>query len=59
MLVKIYRPDCHPLYLNGGMMTPLIERMKVNDVLKVEGPFGKFSYEAPGTISISPTVFSQ
>jgi ferredoxin-NADP reductase len=43
-LIKIYRPNSHQKFPNGGKLTPFIENMKVGEQLNVEGPLGKFNY---------------
>ena len=51
-LVKIYRPNTHPNFPHGGKYTPFLETQEAGDKLMVEGPFGRFDYEAGGIVSI-------
>ena len=52
-LIKIYRPNVHPDYPNGGRFTPFLEAQEVGVKMMMEGPFGKFSYKPGGTVLIS------
>ena len=36
-----------------------INNLKIGDTINVEGPFGKFAYEAPGRISVCPEYTSK
>jgi NAD(P)H-flavin reductase len=49
-LIKVYRPQ-PPTYL-GGRLGNHLEKLKIGDTINIEGPFGKFVYEAPGRISV-------
>lgn len=44
VLIKIYRPNTHPKFPNGGKLTPFLENMKIGECLDVEGPLGRFNY---------------
>ena len=44
VLIKIYRPNCHPKFPHGGKLTPFIEKMEIGDQLNIEGPLGRFNY---------------
>jgi len=40
-LIKIYRSGVHPKFPDGGVMTPYLESMKINDTMLMEGPKGR------------------
>jgi NAD(P)H-flavin reductase len=43
-IFKIYRPNQHPNFPNGGKMTPELEKLQIGDTVDVTGPLGKFGY---------------
>ena len=50
VLIKIYRPNSNLLFPNGGKLTPYLEKLNIGDKIHMEGPFGKFGYEAGGNV---------
>ena len=55
-MIKVYRPQ--PPNFQGGRLGNYLEKLKIGDKINVEGPFGKFAYEAPGRISVCPEYSS-
>eukprot|EP01017_Pseudomicrothorax_dubius_P045193 TRINITY_DN777_c0_g1_i9.p1 TRINITY_DN777_c0_g1~~TRINITY_DN777_c0_g1_i9.p1 ORF type:complete len:321 (+),score=51.26 TRINITY_DN777_c0_g1_i9:105-1067(+) len=52
LLVKIYRPNTHPKFPEGGMLTPLLEKMQIGDKIRITGPYRKFNYLGNGHVKI-------
>jgi len=50
LVVKIYRKGEHPVFPNGGIMTPYLESLNLGDKITISGPTGKFKYRGQGTI---------
>lgn len=44
ILIKIYRADRHPLFPDGGKLTPYLELLQAGALINIDGPHGKFSY---------------
>ena len=43
-VIKIYRPNEHPEFPDGGKLTPHFEKLQVGDKLSMAGPIGLLSY---------------
>jgi cytochrome-b5 reductase len=48
LLIKVYRPNIHPNYPEGGKMSYFMEGLKVGDKMAFEGPVGRFRYLGNG-----------
>ena len=48
LVVKIYRPNEHPDFPEGGKMSAFLEKMEVGDAISVKGPTGHFKYVGKG-----------
>jgi|JI61114C2RNA_FD_contig_61_1149151_length_422_multi_2_in_0_out_0_1 cytochrome-b5 reductase len=35
ILIKIYRPNSHPKFPNGGKLTPFLEKLELGDQLDI------------------------
>jgi predicted ferric reductase len=56
VLIKIYRPNSSVSFPKGGKLTPYLESLTTGDKIHVEGPFGKFGYEAGGNVILSTYI---
>merc|ERR1711957_91180 len=52
LLVKVYFKDVHPKFPRGGMMSQNLNDIKLNESIKVRGPFGKLTYLGEGNFKI-------
>ena len=48
MIIKIYRPNSHPAFPDGGIMTPYLENLKPGDYITIKGPIGRCIYNHNG-----------
>jgi len=48
LCIKVYFPNVHPKFPDGGKMSQYMESMKVGDTLQVKGPLGHFEYKGYG-----------
>ncbi|KAJ3636444.1 hypothetical protein Zmor_028538 [Zophobas morio] len=44
LVIKIYYPNTHPEYPEGGKLTHYLDNMRIGDIIAVSGPFGKITY---------------
>lgn len=51
-LIKVYGPNIHPRFPEGGMMSQYVDRLKIGEELLMEGPKGRLKYEGFGNFSI-------
>ncbi|KAI6189538.1 Cytochrome-b5 reductase [Aphelenchoides bicaudatus] len=51
-LVKIYHPNVHPEYPDGGIFTPHLDNLKLNDNLNFSGPVGRITYFGNGNFRV-------
>jgi len=51
-LIKVYRPNIHPKFPEGGMMSQYVDSLKIGDTLQMEGPKGRLQYEGFGDFQI-------
>lgn len=47
-LIKVYKPNVHPKFPEGGMMSQFVDRIKIGETLQMEGPKGRLAYEGFG-----------
>jgi len=52
-VIKVYFPNVHPRFPNGGAMTMHLENLKVGDRVDMRGPKGTLDYEGKGAFSIN------
>jgi cytochrome-b5 reductase len=52
-VIKVYFPDVHPKFPDGGAMTMHLEGLKVGDTVDMRGPKGHMDYTGCGKYSIS------
>lgn len=53
LCVKVYFPNKHPKFPEGGKMTGFLENMKIGDMIKAKGPLGHFEYVSRGQIVLN------
>ena len=52
LLIKVYFKNVHPKFPLGGMMSQNLNDLKLNESIKVRGPFGKLTYLGDGNFKI-------
>lgn len=52
LCIKVYFPNVHPKFPDGGKMSQYFEKMEIGDLLKVKGPLGHFEYKGKGSIIV-------
>lgn len=50
LCIKVYFPNVHPKFPDGGKMSQFIDHMNIGDMLKVKGPLGHFEYKGHGRV---------
>lgn len=48
LLIKVYFPNVHPKFPEGGKLSQYMERLQVGDSIDVKGPIGRFEYLGNG-----------
>lgn len=48
LCIKVYFPNVHPKFPDGGKMSQYMEGMAIGDMLRVKGPLGHFEYTGHG-----------
>nr|AGC97428.1 nitrate reductase [Dunaliella salina] len=48
LLIKVYGPNVHPAFPQGGKMSQHLDSLKIGDEIMVKGPVGHFTYEGKG-----------
>ena len=51
-VIKIYFPNVHPKFPDGGVMTMYLEELKVGDKVEMRGPKGHLDYKGCGKYTI-------
>ncbi|CBJ30200.1 conserved unknown protein [Ectocarpus siliculosus] len=51
-VIKVYRPNEHPKFPDGGKMSMHLERLKIGDTVDMRGPKGNLTYLGTGNFSI-------
>ncbi|CAN0214865.1 unnamed protein product [Ectocarpus sp. 4 AP-2014] len=51
-VIKVYRPNEHPTFPDGGKMSMHLERLKIGDTVDMRGPKGSLTYLGAGNFSI-------
>ncbi|CAM9412068.1 unnamed protein product [Chrysoparadoxa australica] len=52
-VIKVYFPNVHPKFPDGGKMSFHLENMKIGDTLDMRGPKGKLAYKGKGKFTIT------
>jgi len=52
-IIKVYFPNKHPKFPDGGKLTMHLEKMKIGESIDVRGPNGKLEYEEGGILKIA------
>jgi cytochrome-b5 reductase len=50
LLIKVYRPNVHPKFPDGGKLTPFLESLNIGDTIQITGPRGKIRYLGHGVL---------
>nr|AAT72293.1 nitrate reductase [Dunaliella viridis] len=48
LLIKVYGPNQHPAFPQGGKMSQHLDKLKIGETIQVKGPVGHFTYEGKG-----------
>lgn len=51
LLVKVYFPNVHPAFPEGGKMSQHLDRMAIGDMIDVKGPLGEVTYKGNGNFT--------
>ena len=52
LVIKVYFPNVHPKFPEGGKMSQHFESLSIEDEIKVKGPLGHFEYKGYGKIIV-------
>lgn len=52
ILVKIYRPNTHPMFPDGGKLTPKLESLQLNETALIDGPLTSIHYMGGGNFHV-------
>jgi len=52
LIVKVYKPNVHPKFPEGGKMTMFLENLNLGDSINFSGPVGKIEYLTKGQFII-------
>ena len=52
-VIKIYRKNVHPRFPDGGVMTQYLETLNLGDVVPMEGPRGRLTYQGNGIFELN------
>lgn len=52
-MIKVYPPNVHPKFPDGGVMSMYLENLKIGDSLLMRGPKGHMDYMGSGKFSIT------
>jgi cytochrome-b5 reductase len=52
LIIKVYFPNVHPKFPEGGKMTMYLENMKIGDSIDFVGPKGFIEYQSTGSLWI-------
>nr|QPB70507.1 NitA [Volvox powersii] len=53
MLIKVYFPNEHPAFPDGGKMSQHFESLKIGDTVEFKGPLGHFVYDGRGSYTLN------
>eukprot|EP00172_Hildenbrandia_rubra_P001963 Plantae.Rhodophyta-Hildenbrandia_rubra.ctg2606.p1 GENE.Plantae.Rhodophyta-Hildenbrandia_rubra.ctg2606~~Plantae.Rhodophyta-Hildenbrandia_rubra.ctg2606.p1 ORF type:complete len:614 (+),score=116.95 Plantae.Rhodophyta-Hildenbrandia_rubra.ctg2606:74-1843(+) len=56
LVIKVYFPNVHPKFPEGGKMSQHFESLEIGDLLKVKGPLGHFEYKGKGKIIVEGKI---
>jgi cytochrome-b5 reductase len=49
VLNKVYKPNIHPKFPDGGKMSQYLDKMSIGDSIDVKGPSGRLTYKRKGS----------
>lgn len=52
LLIKVYFPNVHPKFPEGGKLTQHLEKMQIGDTIDAKGPIGRFEYLGNGNFRV-------
>lgn len=52
LLIKVYFPNVHPKFPEGGKLSQHMERLQIGDSIDVKGPIGRFEYLGNGNFRV-------
>ena len=52
LMVKVYFPNVHPKFPDGGKMSQYLEKLRSGDTILVKGPTGRFEYLGRGKFRV-------
>ncbi|KAL4446898.1 hypothetical protein ABPG74_014870 [Tetrahymena malaccensis] len=52
-VIKIYRPNVHPKFPEGGQLTPYLEKLPIGSEVEITGPHGHLEYFGNGQCVIN------
>lgn len=52
LLIKVYFPNVHPKFPEGGKLSQWMNNLKIGDTIDVKGPIGRFEYLGNGNFRI-------
>eukprot|EP00171_Calliarthron_tuberculosum_P016487 IDg16487t1 len=53
LCIKVYFPNVHPKFPDGGKMSQFVDHMRIGDMLRVKGPLGHFEYKGRGHVVLA------
>jgi len=53
LVLKVYKPNVHPKFPEGGKMSQYLDAMNPGDKIEVRGPNGRLKYKGNGVFEIS------
>jgi len=53
LIIKVYFPNVHPKFPDGGKMTMFLEKMKIGDTIDFRGPGGLIEYQTGGKLLVA------
>lgn len=52
LLIKVYFPNVHPKFPEGGKLSQHMESLRIGDTIDVKGPIGRFEYLGRGNFRV-------
>ena len=52
LAIRVYRPNEHPKFPEGGKMSQTLDSLKISDTIRVKGPIGHIIYKQPSVFLI-------
>jgi len=53
LVIKVYRPNEHPKFPEGGKMSQHLDSLSLGDTIDVKGPVGHVVYDGKGVVSLN------